>query len=662
MDFLSSIYLWFLPLSTLPLLIHLFYNRKFKTVNFSSIRFLKILKIDTIRKVRIIEILLLIIRTLILLSIILMLSKPVIKSESIASLTLDDPILCVIGLDDSFSMTKSKKTTSIRDFHSQNINKIINTLPVNSIVNIVSLTDTATLYKGLVENYSEEKILSKMKNTYSNYSLLSAYLNKSNEQLNKEVHIFSDLQKSSFHKNQENQLKDWNVFVHDISGYEDNISIISSKIINEMPTINKEIEIEVSVQNDSSNNAKNALLILNIDNINIAQHQFDLNPLEIKTLRFKTILTSPGEHHCSFELIYDNMLGDNFYYFPITINSDIDIGILSNSDKDYYFIQNSLKALSSTHEGLNYRFINTLMADHNKIVENDVNFIFGYDFISNNNIEDAIIDNFNNGGHNYIFPSENENPDNENNDFFDFLSYDRDLITLMEYDSTFYYDIYKKNIFNTAISNLFESKEDEELFKVFKHFEFSDYKNPVMLVNGKSIWEKIENGKGAINLLGFNFDLDWTNLPIKASYLSFIDFLINIETQDEMKLYESGDSFNKGDSYKIIKTPDNKNYILNKDSPPFVFKTPGIYTINQNNNYFDLYVNPPYLEVLYEKIDFKFLSDYYENIYLVENDSNLEEFITVSRVGVELWKYFLYIAIILIIIEMVISNQFFRRI
>ena len=103
-------------------------------------------------------------------------------------------------------MTKSKKTTSIRDFHSQNINKIINTLPVNSIVNIVSLTDTATLYKGLVENYSEEKILSKMKNTYSNYSLLSAYLNKSNEQLNKEVHIFSDLQKSSFHKNQENQL------------------------------------------------------------------------------------------------------------------------------------------------------------------------------------------------------------------------------------------------------------------------------------------------------------------------------------------------------------------------------------------------------------------------------------------------------------------------
>ena len=93
MGFLSSIYLWLLPLSTLPLLIHLFYNRKFKTVNFSSIKFLKILKIDTIKKVRIIEILLLIIRTLIILFIILMISKPVMKQLSMTGTPINiDPL------------------------------------------------------------------------------------------------------------------------------------------------------------------------------------------------------------------------------------------------------------------------------------------------------------------------------------------------------------------------------------------------------------------------------------------------------------------------------------------------------------------------------------------------------------------------------------------
>ena len=44
-----------------------------------------------------------------------------------------------------------------------------------------------------------------------------------------------------------------------------------------------------------------------------------------------------------------------------------------------------------------------------------------------------------------------------------------------------------------------------------------------MAVNGKSIWERFDNGVGQIHLLGFNFDLNWTDLPVRATYISFID-------------------------------------------------------------------------------------------------------------------------------------------
>jgi len=64
-DFLSSIYLWLLPLSSLPLIIHLFFNRKYRTINYSSIEFLKILKVDSMKRIKIVEILLLVLRTLI---------------------------------------------------------------------------------------------------------------------------------------------------------------------------------------------------------------------------------------------------------------------------------------------------------------------------------------------------------------------------------------------------------------------------------------------------------------------------------------------------------------------------------------------------------------------------------------------------------------------
>ena len=82
MDFLSSFYLWLLPLSTLPLIIHLFFNRKYRTIEYSSIEFLKVLKVDSMKKIRIVEILLLILRTLIIIFIILMLSKPTIQKFS----------------------------------------------------------------------------------------------------------------------------------------------------------------------------------------------------------------------------------------------------------------------------------------------------------------------------------------------------------------------------------------------------------------------------------------------------------------------------------------------------------------------------------------------------------------------------------------------------
>ena len=130
----------------------------------------------------------------------------------------------------------------------------------------------------------------------------------------------------------------------------------------------------------------------------------------------------------------------------------------------------------------------------------------------------------------------------------------------------------------------------------------------------------------------------------------------------EIKLYESGNYLKQNDNDKIIKTPDNKNFIINKDSDLFMFTNPGIYTVKENEKNVNIYVNPPYLELLYNKLDSEAINDLYKNVYIIENEKNLENYIKVSRIGIELWKYFLYMVILLIIIEMVISNQFFRRI
>ena len=96
-----------------------------------------------------------------------------------------------------------------------------------------------------------------------------------------------------FYSEQKKQItNDWNVFIHDIDEIGANISILDVKILNEIPMINDEIEIEVRVQNTSLENIKNSLLILNINDINVGQLQFDLPPKETQEFTFKTILSS----------------------------------------------------------------------------------------------------------------------------------------------------------------------------------------------------------------------------------------------------------------------------------------------------------------------------------------------------------------------------------
>ena len=51
----------------------------------------------------------------------------------------------------------------------------------------------------------------------------------------------------------------------------------------------------------------------------------------------------------------------------------------------------------------------------------------------------------------------------------------------------------------------------------------------------------------------------------------------------------------------------------------------------------------------------------FENFLVLNKNQNNEDAIKSKRLGLELWKYFLALVIILILIEMVISNQLYRN-
>jgi hypothetical protein len=104
MTFLNPFVLIGLAAAAIPVLLHLLNLRKLRTVEFSSIRFLKELQKTSMRRLRIRQILLLILRTLLIVSVVMAFSRPALRvrlggfGSSAASSTM------IIIVDDSPSM------------------------------------------------------------------------------------------------------------------------------------------------------------------------------------------------------------------------------------------------------------------------------------------------------------------------------------------------------------------------------------------------------------------------------------------------------------------------------------------------------------------------------------------------------------------------------
>ncbi len=109
MQFLNPFVLLGLAAAAIPLLLHLLNLRKLKTIDFSTLRFIKELQKTQIRKLKLQQILLLILRTLIIVFAVLAFSRPVIKS-TLPVFGGHVKTSAVIILDNSFSMDVSDES------------------------------------------------------------------------------------------------------------------------------------------------------------------------------------------------------------------------------------------------------------------------------------------------------------------------------------------------------------------------------------------------------------------------------------------------------------------------------------------------------------------------------------------------------------------------
>ena len=651
MNFISSLYLWLLPLISLPIIIYLFNRSRYRTILFSSIKFLNQINKKSIKKVNLINLLLILIRTLIILFFILMMSRPFYNATYDSSKDISS--VALIAVDNSLSMHNNidKNINNI-------ILKIVEPLNDNIRVIIFTLDD----YKVLYDNKKNDINLNllNIRKTYRSNSLrrIDELIGEYNDYLNKYLFIVSDGQENLITNNFKTENNNWHINYINARKSHTNLSIIDVETDNNLILANDIFQITVNVKNTGYKNINNQLIELFINNINIGKRYVDIPANTSKQIFFDLTIPSYGEHLCSIEAEDDDINIDNIFYFTIDLKENIDIDIIDNSNNTY--LKNILTSFNISNSIVKPNYYN-LENYINSNTRNEILFILGL----NNLTEDL---SFKINQKLYldkmkviVFPNLLDK---------NFL-YLKNILPELEFENSYrrivgdsqYLEIDTESIQEKNFRDIYSNNTSRNI-KVFNYIKMDPDTNTIMILNNNDMflnqYEKDNNI--TILLSSISLDLNSTNYPLKGNILPFFKNLIMdyklIQYYDNNTINEKSKYFNNS---TIITSPLNQQFVFNANKKT-EFTELGFYTITDDykKNYFSLNINRS------EKIS-PFLNNEQikslmpKQTYISQNPSEISENIKKVQIGYDLWIILFCIIILLIIAEMYLSTSIIKN-
>ena len=650
MSFITSLYLWLLPLISIPLIIYLFNRNKYKNILFSSIKFLTAINKKSIKKVNLINILLIIIRTLIILFFILMMSRPFYNSNYNASKDISS--IALIGIDNSLSMhnTIDSKINNI-------ISEILKPLNENVKVVIFTLDDLKIISDK--QNSETNLQLLNIRKSYKKNSIdsISDLTERFNSHLNKYLFIVSDGQENLFTKK---NIIDNEWYVNYINTRESNknAAIINVQSNTDLILANDIFEINTNIKNTGTEDINELLVELFINDINIGKRYVDINKGSTRNISFDLSIPFYGEHLGMIKIDNDDIIDDNNFYFTINLMESINVDVID--ERDNIYLKNILTSFNFKNNIIKPSYYNA--KDYiNSNVKNNILFILGLKNITknlnskinqiglNNKIKIIIfptIDDQNFIALNNILPNINFNNSNRKQiDMSQYLQIDTGLIK-------------DKNLNSLFSENLSRN------IKVFNYISMNaDSNSTIILNNNDSFLNNYKKNKNIdILVSSISLDLNSTNYPIKGNILPFFKRLIMdyslIEFYDNNTINQK---INKLDKKSILTSPDNQNFTFNNNNN-IQLNELGIYSISNGfeKKHFSLNINKDEIESNYlSKNEIKSLLP--ESSFISYNTKDISGNLNRLNIGYDIWKLLFIFVILLLMIEMYISTSLIKN-
>lgn len=704
MNFLNPFFLLGVLAVAVPVVIHLINLRRPQKLSFSTLAFFEELQKSTIRKIRIKRYLLLALRVLAVIMLALALARPLL-SPTMGGTASDtsEPKLSVMLLDNSPSMSRigadgpffeqAREVASRVVENSKSSDRFIIT-GTNSPEQGLQIVNAARALDLLEEvevsntgnniNQAIQVVVNQLQNSTLQQGIIYLFTDAQQSQLD-------DLkQLKSLGVNDSRQVALQVITVG--SSNQPNIAVSGINLQSRMLSQGNPVSLQVEMHNYGNAGAANQFVSLQVDDRMAGQYEVNLGPGETKQLGFEIVPQKVGDIAGKVVIEGDEISYDNERYFVLNIPRKRSVLLISqNKDQASEFVsylQPALEAARRSNTQIEFNRTLPGEVDQSSWLQNDVIILDGLREIPEYWFED--LQRYVQDGRGLLFfPSEQGSIENYNT----FLGlFNAGSFTGISGEYASFKSVAKVEGLaegHPILDDIFEKEEDEEiqvdLPELFFYYQFEQVSGTgsytiLSSTTDDEILTEQRFGDGRFLVSTIGTDPGWSNFPVNALFAPVYYRSVLYASSSEqggLNSHELDSEF----SWNMIAESQEIELVLNEVSyKPDVQNIPngvtvrysghewkpGILKINGAEQQRLVAINQDILESDFQSLTKEELEIFSDNSVTITNVVNTNELsqdnlvneLQSASMGKEIWSWFIWIALILLVTETLISKLY----
>ena len=689
MAFLNSIFLFSLAAVAVPLLIHLLSRQRVKVISFSSLEFLKLLQRQKMRRVRLRQLLLLLLRTLIVLSVVLAFARPVLKGIFSAGLSARARTSAVLLLDNSYSMGVNTPRGRIFDRAKRRAAEVIELLKdgdeawihvVSDVPTFKQYTQDFASLMGMIEDFDLSHRTTRIRSALVSATEVLAQ----SKNANREVYLITDMRRNGWRDLLQGEaislVEGATIFLLPVSTEKsENIGVDKVEFLDRLLEAGKPLSLRATVTNHSDRKRENVLIQMFAQKKRVGQTTLDIEAHRTQSADFVAVFDKPGQVSGYVEIEDDDLLVDNRQYFSITVPEKIRVLIVGRTEIDAHYLELALNPFETSQSLILPTVSSVNQLGRYSLGDFDVVLLTNVPRLSDAQL--SRLESYVEGGRGVVILLGND---------IDPRYYNAQLLPTL-FPSTLGTPIGvmgEKGSFHTfgdiehehpIFKGLLQKRttiESPEFYLMYDVKPSAEVAPIISYSNGKIALAETRRERGRTVLFTSAADPDWTNIMRKGIYVPLLYRVVQYLATDLAELEEHnlvGTTVRKEvgglDFHQRVRciepTGEERAIELKSSGGGFTVdyehtEHPGVYRlITESEELKNFAVNIDPAESDLALIETDRIREVLEgvSVHEVDQGESVEEYVLQTRYGRELWKQFLLVAFLLMCVEMLVARE-----